>query len=41
VKGSFDEVSSTEIRRRIRAGERWPDLVPEAVVSRVAELYGR
>jgi nicotinic acid mononucleotide adenylyltransferase len=41
VAGSFDEVSSSEIRRRIRAGERWQHLVPKTIVSRVAELYGR
>jgi nicotinate-nucleotide adenylyltransferase len=40
LAGSFDEVSSTEIRRRIAAGKRWQDLVPEAIVPRVAELYG-
>jgi nicotinic acid mononucleotide adenylyltransferase len=40
VAGSFDEVSSTEIRRRIAAGELWQDLVPEAIIPKVAELYG-
>jgi nicotinate-nucleotide adenylyltransferase len=41
LAGSFDEVSSTEIRRRIAAGERWRDLVPEAIVPWAAEVYGR
>jgi nicotinic acid mononucleotide adenylyltransferase len=39
IDGSFDEVSSSEIRRRIVTGECWQHLVPEAIVPRVAELY--
>jgi len=30
---SFDEISSSEVRRRIQAGENWGELVPEAVVG--------
>jgi nicotinate-nucleotide adenylyltransferase len=36
---SFDDISSTEIRRRIRAGEPWQHLIPSPVVSLVARLY--
>lgn len=36
---SFSEVSSTEVRRRLAAGEPWQHLVPAALVSRVAALY--
>jgi nicotinate-nucleotide adenylyltransferase len=33
----LDEVSSSEVRRRIRSGEAWQDLAPEAVVRVIAE----
>lgn len=36
---NFDEVSSTEIRRRISAGEPWQDLVPEPIVDLVRGIY--
>jgi nicotinate-nucleotide adenylyltransferase len=38
---SFDDVSSTEVRRRISAGETWEHLVPEEIVDLVREVYGR
>jgi nicotinate-nucleotide adenylyltransferase len=40
LKGSFDEVSSTEVRRRVAAGEPWEHLVPEEIVDLVREVYG-
>jgi nicotinate-nucleotide adenylyltransferase len=36
---NFDEVSSTEIRRRISANEPWEDLVPEPIVDLVRGIY--
>jgi nicotinic acid mononucleotide adenylyltransferase len=36
----FDHVSSTEVRRRIAAGELWEHLVPEGIVVLVREIYG-
>jgi nicotinate-nucleotide adenylyltransferase len=35
----FSDVSSTEVRRRIAAGERWEELVPAAIVDRVGKIY--
>jgi nicotinate (nicotinamide) nucleotide adenylyltransferase len=35
----FDDVSSTEVRRRIDAGEPWEHLVPESIVDLVREIY--
>jgi nicotinate-nucleotide adenylyltransferase len=35
----FSELSSTEVRRRITAGEPWEHLVPEAIVDRVRKIY--
>jgi len=35
----FDEVSSSEVRRRIAAGEDWEHLVPESIVELVRETY--
>jgi len=46
--GSFDqididpvceEISATEVRRRIAASERWEDLVPDEIRGRVREIY--
>lgn len=34
-----DDVSSTEVRRRIGAGESWRHLVPAAIADTVAEIY--
>ena len=39
MESSFDEVSSTEVRRRIESGEPWQHLVPGAIVDKVARLY--
>jgi nicotinic acid mononucleotide adenylyltransferase len=36
---SFDEFSSTEVRRRIAAREAWEHLVPETIVDLVREIY--
>jgi len=35
----FSHVSSTEVRRRIAAGEPWEHLVPEAIVGHVTRIY--
>jgi nicotinate-nucleotide adenylyltransferase len=35
----FSGVSSTEVRRRIAAGEAWEHLVPDAIIDRVREIY--
>lgn len=40
LEKAFDEVSSTEVRRRARAGEPWEHLVPEAIHAAVRRLYG-
>jgi nicotinic acid mononucleotide adenylyltransferase len=37
---TFDEVSSTEVRRRIAAGEPWEHLVPESIIELVRGIYG-
>ena len=37
---AFNEVSSTEVRRRVAAGEPWRQLVPAAVADLVASAYG-
>jgi nicotinate (nicotinamide) nucleotide adenylyltransferase len=39
VPGEFDDVSSSEVRRRILAGERWEHLVPEVIVDAVRSIY--
>jgi nicotinic acid mononucleotide adenylyltransferase len=36
---SYDEISSTEFRRRIEAGEPWEHLVPDAIVDLVRKVY--
>ncbi len=35
----FSDVSSTEVRRRIAAGEPWEHLVPDAITARVRAIY--
>jgi nicotinate-nucleotide adenylyltransferase len=35
-----DHISSSEVRRRIAAGEAWKHLVPEAIVDLVHDIYG-
>jgi nicotinate (nicotinamide) nucleotide adenylyltransferase len=39
IEGGFHEVSSTEVRTRIRRGEAWEHLVPEPIVELVREIY--
>ncbi len=39
LNGSFDDISSTEVRRRIAAGEPWEDLVPKEIVDLVRKIY--
>lgn len=41
IGAEWDEVSATEIRRRIAADEPWEHLVPEAAIALVRELYRR
>jgi nicotinate-nucleotide adenylyltransferase len=35
----YDDVSSSEVRRRISAGEPWEHLVPESIVEMVRRIY--
>jgi nicotinate-nucleotide adenylyltransferase len=37
----LDEISSTEVRRRIRAGEPWTHLAPESIVSLIEKWKDR
>jgi nicotinate (nicotinamide) nucleotide adenylyltransferase len=39
MEESFDEVSSTEVRARVRQGLGWRDLVPDAIAGMVEHLY--
>jgi nicotinic acid mononucleotide adenylyltransferase len=39
MQASFDEISSSEVRRRIEQGLEWRSLVPEAIVELVAAGY--
>jgi nicotinate-nucleotide adenylyltransferase len=39
LASGFDEISSTEVRRRIAAGEPWEHLVPETIVELVRRIY--
>jgi len=39
LEGDYEEVSATEVRRRIRAGEPWRHLAPEAIAGMVEEIY--
>jgi len=34
-----DHISSSEVRRRVAAGEPWQHLVPESIVDMVGEIY--
>jgi len=36
----YDDVSATQVRRRIRCAEPWEDLVPTRIVPLVRQLYG-
>jgi nicotinate (nicotinamide) nucleotide adenylyltransferase len=39
MDSAFDDVSSTEVRRRIEAGDNWRHLVPEPVAGMVGSAY--
>ncbi len=39
VPAEVAEISSTEVRDRLRRGEPWEDLVPPAVVDMIARIY--
>jgi nicotinate-nucleotide adenylyltransferase len=39
MAGGFDDHSSTEVRRRIAAGEPWEHLVPESIADLVGRIY--
>ncbi|HVV44454.1 MAG TPA: DinB family protein, partial [Bryobacteraceae bacterium] len=41
MPSSWDEVSSSEVRRRIACGETWSALVPPGIEALVRDLYGR
>lgn len=40
MANSFDDVSSSEVRRRVAAGESWEELVPEVIRNEVRAIYG-
>lgn len=39
LTGEWDDVSATEVRRRIAEGDNWRELVPETAADRIAALY--
>jgi nicotinate-nucleotide adenylyltransferase len=39
LNADFKDVSSTEVRRRIAAGEPWEHLVPESITDHVRHIY--
>ena len=39
LRGDYDDVSSTEIRRRIAAGESWEHLVPAGIIEIARAIY--
>lgn len=39
LNGPYDEISATEVRRRIACGENWETLVPESVHNMVRSFY--
>ncbi len=41
LHGEHDHVSSSEVRERIARGDKWEHLVPQAIVERVRDIYGR
>jgi nicotinate (nicotinamide) nucleotide adenylyltransferase len=41
MASSFDDVSSSEVRRRIAVGENWETLVPEVIREQVKAIYQR
>ena len=40
MAADWDEVSSSEVRRRMESGEDWRELVPAAIGDMVRNLYG-
>jgi len=40
VEGDWDQLSATEVRRRIRGGEPWLELVPERTGELIERYYG-
>jgi len=40
LPGHLDEISSTEVRRRVAAGEPWEHFVPDSIVDLVVDIYG-
>jgi nicotinate-nucleotide adenylyltransferase len=40
LEAGYGEISASAVRERIRAGQRWEHLVPEAVVGLVRRYYG-
>ena len=41
LDGSFDDVSASDVRRRIAAGHAWESLVPAIIREKVRRLYTR
>lgn len=41
LEASFNEVSSSEVRRRIAEGEPWTHLIPAEICGMVRDFYGR
>jgi nicotinic acid mononucleotide adenylyltransferase len=39
LTNDFSDVSSTEVRRRIAAGEEWEHLVPSSIVDHIKRIY--
>jgi nicotinate-nucleotide adenylyltransferase len=39
LDSSFDDVSSTDVRRRIAAGEPWEHMVPASIADHVRKIY--
>jgi nicotinate-nucleotide adenylyltransferase len=39
LAADFSDVSSSEVRRRIAAGEPWEHLVPDAITDRIRKIY--
>src|SRR5262249_18026601 len=39
LRADVDEISSTEVRRRIAAGEPWEHLVPASIIAPVRAIY--
>ena len=39
IEGDWDEVSATEVRRRIREGGDWAELIPDSIADSVRRIY--